>query len=251
MKNILVITLIFSGFLANAQDAKSIVHRGTIQYERKMNMHNQIDEMAKNGNSSWLERAKEKIDRYKVDKFEMSFTKAVSLYQPAKDGIMELKMPWVNVPSEKNIVFNNYSENKVVAKKEIYDKTILIKDSLPDYKWKMKEEFRTIAGYNCRRAETIIMDSIWVVAFYSDAIIAPGGPESFNGLPGMILGVVMPRLNVTYFATDVKPYTDARREIEAPKKGKEHTNDSFVKYLQSNMKQWGDWMQRVLWYSGV
>lgn len=251
MKNILTLTFVLLCFLANAQETKSIIHRGTIKYERKMNMHNQIDDMAKNGNGSWLERAKEKLDRYKVDKFEMDFTKEVSLYQPAKDGISELKMPWINIPSEKNEVFNNYAENKVISKKEIYDKTILIKDSLPAMRWKIKEEFRNIAGYNCRRAETIIMDSIWVVAFYTDAIIAPGGPESFNGLPGMILGVVMPRLNVTYFATDVKPYTDARREINPPKKGKEHTNESFVNYLSSNMKQWGDWMQRVLWYSGI
>ena len=250
MKTILTSLLIVLCFSANAQ-TKSIIHRGSIQFERKMNMHNQIDEMMKTGNSSWLERAKEKLDRYKVDKFEMDFTKEVSLYQPVKDGISELKMPWINIPSERNKVFNNYKENQVVAKKEIYDKTILITDSLPKMQWKIKEEFRNIAGYNCRRAETIIMDSIWVVAFYSDAIIAPGGPESFNGLPGMILGVVMPRLNVTYFATDVKPYTDARREINPPKKGKKHTNESFVKYLSSNMKQWGDWMQRVLWYSGI
>ena len=250
MKKILIALMIIYSVRVSAQ-TKGIVHRGTIQFERKMNMHNQIDDMMKSGNSSWLERAKERLDRYKVDKFEMMFTKEQSIYQPAKDGISELKMPWINVPSEKNIVFNNYKENKVVSKKEIYDKTILITDTLPKRKWKIKEEFRDIAGYSCRRAETIIMDSVWVVAFYTDAIIAPGGPESFNGLPGMILGVVMPRLNVTYFATDVKPYTDARREINPPKKGKKHSNESFVTYLRSNMKQWGDWMQRVLWYSGI
>jgi GLPGLI family protein len=48
-----------------------------------------------------------------------------------------------------------------------------------------------IAGFNCRRANAMIMDSIYVVAFYTDEILTTGGPESFSGLPGMILGVAL------------------------------------------------------------
>jgi GLPGLI family protein len=251
MKKAIIILFIFGSMLTEAQSIPTVLHRGTIQFERKMNMYAQLDEMGKSGNKPWLDRMREQIDKYKIDKFEMQFTKEESLYQPVKDGIMELKARWINIPSERNIVYQNYQQNKVISQKEIYDKTILINDSLPKQTWKLKEEFRNIAGYNCRRAETIIMDSIWVVAFYTDAIIAPGGPESFNGLPGMILGVVMPRLNVTYFATDVKAYTDSRREISPPTKGKTYTNQSFVEYLKGNMKQWGDWMQRVLQYAGI
>jgi GLPGLI family protein len=31
------------------------------------------------------------------------------------------------------------------------------------------------------------MDSVFIVAFYTDQIVTSGGPESFNELPGMIL----------------------------------------------------------------
>jgi len=248
---LIFLLLIAGGGHVWAQEAPSILRRGTIQWERKMNMYGQLDDMAQAGNKPWLDRVRESIDKYKIDQFEMMFTKEESLYQPQKDGISELKARWINVPSERNIVFNDYTNGTTVAQKELYDKTILIKDSLKNYKWKIKEEFRNIAGYNCRRAETIIMDSIWVIAFYTDAIIASGGPESFNGLPGMILGIAMPKLHVTYFATDVQAYTDARREILPPTKGKEYTRESFSAYLLSNMKQWGDWMQRVLQYSGI
>ena len=39
----------------------------------------------------------------------------------------------------------------------------------------------------CRKALTKICDSVVVVAFYTNEIIPSGGPESFGGLPGMIL----------------------------------------------------------------
>jgi GLPGLI family protein len=251
MKNLILFALVFFSLSLQAQKAPSLVHRGKIKWERKMNMFNYLDDISKNGNASFLERAKKRLDKYKVDKFELDFNKEESLYQPEKDGIMELKMPWVNISAEVNKVYTSYANKKTVSAKEIYDKKILIKDSLKKFKWKIKEDFRKIAGYNCRRAETIIMDSVWVVAFYTDAIIAPGGPESFNGLPGMILGVVMPRLNVTYFATEVQTYTDARRALEAPKKGKEYTNQSFTEYLRSNMKQWGGYLNSILWYANI
>ncbi len=251
MKNRLIILLTFLSISAVAQKTPDLVHRGKVKWERKTNIHSYLDDMSKGGNKAFLDMAKKRADKYKIDKFEMDFNKEESIYKPEKDGISESQIRWGTAPAQENIVYNDYKNNKTVAAKEIYDKNILIKDSFKKFNWKIKEEFRTIAGFNCRRAETIIMDSVWVVAFYTDAIIAPGGPESFNGLPGMILGIVMPRLNVTYFATDVQTYTDARRDIQPPKKGKEYTNESLMTYLKGNMKQWGNFINRVLWYSGI
>jgi GLPGLI family protein len=42
-----------------------------------------------------------------------------------------------------------------------------------------------------------------VFAFYTDEIIVSGGPCSINGLPGMILGVTIPRLFTSWIATKV------------------------------------------------
>ena len=60
-----------------------------------------------------------------------------------------------------------------------------------------------IAGFNCRKAVTKIFDSVYVFAFYTDEIIISGGPCSINGLPGMILGVTIPRLYTSWIATKV------------------------------------------------
>lgn len=80
----------------------------------------------------------------------------------------------------------------------------VIEDSLLNIKWKITDEYRSIAGYECRRANGVILDSIYVVAFFTDQIPVSSGPENFHGLPGMILGVSVPDLNYTIYATEIK-----------------------------------------------
>lgn len=70
--------------------------------------------------------------------------------------------------------------------------------------WRMTDEYREIAGYNCRRANGLTPDSIYVVAYYANELPVSGGPESINGLPGMILGLVVPSQHVSYFANKVE-----------------------------------------------
>jgi GLPGLI family protein len=75
-----------------------------------------------------------------------------------------------------------------------------------------------------------------------------GGPEGFNGLPGMILGVVMPRLNTTYFATKIENYLPTEKELVAPTKGEKKNNAQLEKSLRESLKQWGAYLDRMLWY---
>jgi GLPGLI family protein len=44
---------------------------------------------------------------------------------------------------------------------------------------------------------------VYVFAFYTDDIMISGGPCSINGLPGMILGLTIPRLYTSFIATKV------------------------------------------------
>lgn len=227
-----------------------ITFKGKISFERKNNVHKQLDDMMKNNpnGGTMMEMMKKNSPKYKTDKFELYFNETKSLYKPAPDGISESKMMMGSMPAEANIVFNDYVNKVSVAEKKIFEKTYLINDSFRNANWKITEEFRKIAGYNCRRAETVIMDSIYVIAFYTDGILASGGPESFTGLPGMILGVVLPRLNVTYFATKIDNYLPLEKDILPPTKGDKKTKTQVSSTLSSSLKDWGPFAQRVQWY---
>lgn len=78
-----------------------------------------------------------------------------------------------------------------------------MEDSIPNIKWKITNEHREIAGYNCRKAVGKMYDEVYVFAFYTDDIIISGGPCSINGLPGMILGLSIPRLYTSFMATKI------------------------------------------------
>lgn len=251
--SILIILNSYFAFAQNTKDKPAINFKGKITFERKLNNYKIMDEMMKNrgGNDSWGDAVKKNTPKYKTDIFELFFTEKISLYRPAKNGISENKMMWGGIPAEKNIVFDDFSKDSSISQKIIFEKNYLVKDSLRKYQWKIKEEFRTIAGFNCRRAETIIMDSVYVIAFYTDAIVSPGGPEGFNGLPGMILGIVMPRLNISYFATNVENFLANESDIIAPSKGDKKNYKSLEEDLKSNLNQWGDFIQRMLWYVNI
>jgi GLPGLI family protein len=227
-----------------------ITFKGKITFERKNNVHKQMEDMMKGnpGSAAMFDNMKKNIPKYKTDIFELFFNESQSVYKPAPNGISESKMMMGAMPAERNVVFNDYTTHTFTAEKKIFEKTYLIQDSFRNAQWKITEEFRKIAGFNCRRAETIINDSLYVIAFYTDGILAPGGPESFNGLPGMILGIVMPRLNLTYFATKVDNYLPLEKDIAPPTKGDKKSTNQVVKAIEESTKQWGPFAQRILWY---
>ena len=115
-----------------------------------------------------------------------------------------------------------------------------MKDSLRKIKWKITDETRDIAGYTCRRANGILLDSVYVVAFYTEKIPISGGPESFSGLPGMMLEVALPHENVIWRATKVTDVPVPPASIVPPKKGKPLNNKQLYDTLLSNLKNDAD-----------
>ena len=92
----------------------------------------------------------------------------------------------------------------------------------------------------------MIMDSVYVVAFYTDEILAPGGPESFTGLPGMILGLALPHEHITWFATKVEISAPSPSEITPPTKGKKVNYAVLKEEMTDFVKDWRKRGQRIL-----
>jgi GLPGLI family protein len=87
-----------------------------------------------------------------------------------------------------------------------------------------------------------------VVAFYTDEILVSGGPESFHGLPGMILGLAVPRLYTTWFATKVQLIEPKENDLAAPTRGKKINVKSLEGTLQKSLKDWGKQGQKNIWW---
>jgi len=213
---------------------------GKIEYEKRVNLYDQLDE-----DNSWTELMKKTMPKFKTTYFDLVFSHNKTLYKPGRE-IPDNNSIWREQPAENNVVYADLDSAKSTGQKKVFEQLFLVQDSTRKIQWKLTDENRTIAGFACRRANAIIMDSIYVVAFYTDEIITPGGPESFSGLPGMILGVALPHQHVTWFATKVQATGVSAAALTAPQKGRKVDNAALKQTLEDRMKDWGKFGRRYM-----
>lgn len=241
------ITLFAVIFISKSLMAQNIhfVKNGVIEFEKRSNIYAVIKKKINKDNESYmapaLDQYKKNNPQFKVAKSTLSFTSDKSLYKwPA---VEETASPnWASrdaLVDLKNTIATDYNSHTSISQKAVYEDTYLVKDSLRKINWKITDETREIAGYECRRANAIIMDSIYVVAYYSNQIAVSGGPESFTGLPGMILGLALPHQNITWFATKVTEVTVPEKDLTPPTKGKPIDNKGLTDKITSALKNYG------------
>lgn len=184
--------------------------QGTITFEKTVFLKNLIkryaayskDEETRQAFKQMVEQAPENQVLKKTLKFtphEVLYEHVAEDYSEAVDGLMSMGIFESGISSYQNLKTKEFK-----SAFELGGERIAIVDSTLQIKWKITNEYREIAGYACRRANGLVMDSIYVVAFYTDQIPVTGGPSAFNGLPGMILGLAVPELHYNMFATKVE-----------------------------------------------
>lgn len=219
--------------------------QGKIRFEKKTNLYDQMQEDG-NDNSSWTELAKKAMPHFKIEYFDLLFTKNKTLYQAGPANPDNDKIPdWYALPENK-AVYSDLGNEKTIIQKSIFEDLFLVQDSTRKIRWKITDETRTIAGFSCRRANALVMDSVYVVAFYTDEIPTTGGPESFCGLPGMILGVAIPHQHISWFATGVQAVPVSETDFKIPSKGKKNTRKELNATLSERIKDWGKSGRRYL-----
>lgn len=230
--------LIFIIFFALIGEAQAIfITKAKIEFERKVNVWAGLP-------SSMADDFKKAIPQYKSDFFSYEFDNNKAIYQKGRESDSKNMF---GAPASDNTVFTDLNSGKYIAYKNIFEKSYLVEDSLKNATWKLTGEIREIAGFKCHRATTIIFDSVFVVAFYTDEIMISGGPESFHGLPGMILGLVINRLHSTWYATKVEVNSVNDKDITPPTKGKKITNSQLGDVLKESFSQWGGFADRNFW----
>ncbi len=224
---------------SHAQNA-IFLSEGRIEFMRTVNLYARIT----TDDESFAELMKKAMPKFKKTYFQLFFSHNQWVYRPGRENPENNKL-WEEA-AENNTVSSDYATGRATSQKEIFGELFLVQDSMRRIQWKLTDETRTIAGFNCHRANALIMDSIYVVAFYSDEITTPGGPESFSGLPGMILGVSLPHQHITWFADQIEGIPIPKAQLAPPSKGKKCTNEIFRKTLNDGLKNWGKYGRKYL-----
>lgn len=203
-----------------------------ITFERKTNLYKKL----KGNVENWLKEE----DKIKIDYFELYINDTCSLFKPQESDLKE-NMSWA---TSKNTVLQNFKLNTRYVIKPMWGEELHLTDSMFKRKWQITESSRKIAGYACRKAVWQASDSTRIYAWFSYDIVPSTGPESFNGLPGTILGLATEDGGVVYFAKKVEVLTPTPATFILPKKKKIYT----IPELKAQMeKQYG----KEKWFKGM
>ncbi|MBO9620173.1 MAG: GLPGLI family protein [Niabella sp.] len=250
-QRILLKRLFFLGALLAALNlpAQKFVASGTIEYEVRKNQKKEMSrfETEQDDNGIWAQ-IKDKIPEFSLNYYTYQFNEEAGLYKFSRTADKQ-KMPmWFSRNQEDNIWYNNYVANTFTNLK-VLDDNYLISGPLKKINWKISpNDQRIIAGFNCRKATAVLFDSVYVFAYYTDEITTSGGPMGLHGLPGMILGVTIPRLYTSWVATTL---TLTNGAVAPPSKGKKKTDTEIMQALVDLSKSWGKdgtkYLQPTIW----
>ncbi|HKC36318.1 MAG TPA: GLPGLI family protein [Chitinophagaceae bacterium] len=252
MKRLLIAAAILIAIPSLAQ-----VKEGKIVYERTMQMQIRIND----DNPAFQNM----IPKERKDKFELFFTEGKSLWQPVEDDSQGDETSFgdgngvrmvFRMPGSDDITFHNIAEGKKVEQRELGGKSYIIADSIKKMGWKVAGETKMILGHNCMKATTQrmqesfrmtmdngeakrekIMDTLNIVAWFTNEIPGSFGPEMYQGqLPGTILEIDVNNGRNSFKAIEISPKVDVAK-IKEPTKGKKATTEEFAKEREKLMQE--------------
>ena len=157
----------------------------------------------------------------------------------------------------------NTKERTKIIEDDIFGKEFLIVEKLQQFDWKLLNETKKIGDYTCFKAKLLvpvsdkqkkeyeeflkkeeIKPSLFkmqepkdkmIIAWYTPEIPASFGPNNYWGLPGLILEVTDGKTVI--LCSKVVLNTKDKKEIKAPKNGKEVTQAEYDKIVMEKMAE--------------
>jgi GLPGLI family protein len=228
-------------FASGIMQAQTIFHpQIKVEFEKIIYVHQLYKELE----PEWYERIKDRLPQSSISYFDFIGDTTRSVFKPGKELPFDPRA-WRPI-ADKNIVYTDYRANKSIVQKPVFEETFLVDDSLAKINWKITADTRLIAGFECRKAVGIIHDTIAIFAFYTDELLIQGGPESIHGLPGMILGMGVPRLHTTWFATKVEVNNVNMNSVIPATKGKKVNYKTMIESIDKVLKNWGSYGKNMV-----
>jgi GLPGLI family protein len=220
-------------------------------------------DMSRFGKMSEQEK-KQRMARFKsfLEKtYTLTFNKTASSF---KEDV-KLDAPGASGPSwgrsnGQGSIYKNTKDKKMIEDVEQFSKRFLVSEDMEPSQWEMGTETKKIGQYTCYKAILVKEDKnidwgsifsrgsnkkkdstntkenkpvkkmLTVTAWYTPQIPVSTGPDTYYGLPGLILELNAGR--TTMLCTEVAINTQEALEIEVPNKGKEVSRDEYNKIVK-------------------
>lgn len=228
MKNIIILFLFFT--------LKFFSQSGVITYEIK------VEQQGGDVPKQFSELLKKSLDYANKQKFELTFTKNKSRFNPIQRSNIENDydqkaetLARLAFSTGSDFFYDNQLETEIEKKGD----GTLLKAINSNTNWEITTESKTISSYLCYKAILKIsfvnrkgVSGIHIItAWFAPSLPFPFGPKNFYGLPGLILE--LHENKTTYLATKIV-LTDKEFKIDFPK-GKTIPKEEYDKKLKAQM----------------
>jgi GLPGLI family protein len=210
--------------------------------------------------------------------FILNFDKSASIYKeeekldaPTQGGGGGMRMMG-SMLGGGGTFYKNVKDKSYTVDKEFMGKEFLVKDSLPNLKWKMEAETRVIGGFNCFKATAVrpvsktdfrnfrpkkedeaaakpkddekktdfmsgieVPKEVVVIAWYTPEVPVNQGPENYWGLPGLILEINDGKTVILCSKIVLNP--KEKVEIKASTKGKVVSQVEYDEIVVKKMEE--------------
>jgi GLPGLI family protein len=227
-------------------------------------------DMSRFGKMSEQEK-KQRLARFKsfLEKtYTLTFNKTASSFKEE----VKLEAPGASGPSwgrsnGQGSIYKNTKDQKMIEDVEQFSKRFLVVEEMVQAQWEMGVETKKIGQYTCYKATLVKEDTnidwgsifsrntkkkdstntkdaepakkmMRITAWYTPQIPVSTGPDTYYGLPGLILEINAGR--TTMLCTEVTISSKEVLEIEAPSKGKEVSREEYneiVKVKTEELKE--------------
>lgn len=173
---------------------------------------------------------------------ELFFTQEHSLYRAIPDdpqastsrGGVTFRGYRRSISNDEDYV--NFEDKRLTQRKDLFDKSYLIQDSIPERKWKMTGGKDIILDRLVLEAIYTVDDSTEIVVYFSPQMPVAAGPADWVGLPGVVLRVMRDHGQSITTATAIEELDDDS-PIQQPTKGKEISSEDFKELRKKRMEE--------------
>lgn len=211
-----------------------------------------MSKFAFNGNDmnpETTEALKAQLKKQFQKEFELKFNRTESTWAQAEslDGGAATAASGgmvLTISMGSGLTYKNTETNTYLEESEAFGKTFLVSDKLEEREWKMTGASKKIGNYTVFEAyndkiqerlmltmdgsekkSQAVTDTMRIRVWYTPEIPVPHGPESYWGLPGLILE--LNDGNVSYHCTKVVLNPAKEVAIKAPTKGRKVTREEY------------------------
>ncbi|MDC7998706.1 GLPGLI family protein [Gilvibacter sediminis] len=258
MKTLVYLSVAFSLIVGSlhAQDFQGIA---TYKTQRKLEIQLDSTQVPSEMQDQLMAMMKKQFEK----EYTLDFNKDASLYKVVEaldapavgGGGMQIVVAGAG---DADVLYKNIAENRLANKSDIFGKTFLIKDSLPQLEWTLTKETKNIGQYTCFKAtrtekrtvqtsissdteegkdnkSEAVEEEITITAWYTPQIPLGHGPGRHHGLPGLILEISDGDQSILCSKIVMNPKDGV--QVSEPTKGKEVTQDEYNTIMQEKMKE--------------